>query len=155
MPKWISIFERTPIHHTTYYIKVNGKKKLIPLREFQRHLDNCETFLWLDESDEEKERLQSLINAGSIEEFVKLDYKFVAEQLLTPYDPYIQKSIVLRSFHKYYLNIIADLRKRVSNSGVKSPRIEFKEVKKPNFKKDSLMERIRILNENQYFDINK
>jgi hypothetical protein len=128
MPKWVSIFDDTPTVNKLYFVKINGAKALLRLDEFNRSLNVCETFYWLDESDEEQKFIRTLTNVKTVDEFSQLDYKKVSEHLLTPYNPRIHKSIVLSSFHKYYLRIIADLRKKVSTSGERLPKIEITNV---------------------------
>jgi hypothetical protein len=150
MPKWVSVFEYTPILNSNYFVKINGKKGLLHLDEFNRVLGRCETFFWLDESDEDKKNLDLLIGVKSIDEFVKMDRRMVSEQLLTKYNPMIHKSIVMNQFHKYYLKIIADLRKRISQQGVKSPTIHFKNAIPVDKKRQSLLDRIKLLNDNPF-----
>lgn len=164
MPKWVSIFEEVPIHNITYYVKINGKKSLLPFDRFKKAMYDVETFLWLDESEDEKARVLSIIDAKTIEEFVKLDYQTISEKLLVPYNPRIHKSVVYGTFHKYYLRIISQLRKQLSAGGVVRPIIKTnypdeltKKVERQPKKNNhlSLLERIQLLNDNPFIDIKK
>lgn len=168
MAQWISIFEETPIHNTTYYVKINGRKSLLPFDKFEKALVGADTFLWLDESEDEALRLKSIVDAKNIDEFVRLDYQTIAEKLLTPYNPRIHKSIVFGEFHKYYLRIIASLRKQISGEGVRTPIQvvkyeddyfdEPKQARKPyakRIKPQSTIDRLRLLIDNPFIDLKR
>lgn len=114
MPKWVSVFENPPTKMGWYFVKHNGNKKLVHFDEFQKLANNCETFLYLDETDDERNKINELVAIDNIDDFCKANYKVISQKLIVPYAPYIPKSIVINSFHKYYLRIIASLRKEVS-----------------------------------------
>lgn len=110
MATWVSIFERQPKIHGNYFVKVDGDKKLLHISEFDRAMGGCETFLWLDEFEEQKKNVAALLAIDNIDDFCKTDYRIIAENVVVPYSPYIPKSVVTRTFHKYYLRIIGKLR---------------------------------------------
>lgn len=154
MPKWVSLFERAPTHIGNYFIKYNGDKKLISLHDFSKYLEDCETFLWLDESDEDKKKIDTLLAINTIDEFCKTDYRLIAEKLIVPYMPYIPKSIVDRTFHKYYLRIIGSLRKEIVqlNKETKSSTIIIRTEETTSKTLDNGINRINnLLRSNSYF----
>lgn len=156
MAKWVSAYEKQPLKNGIYFAKCNGEKKLIYSFDFQKEMDRYDTFLWLDETVEIEEILEKIRSIDNIDDFCKFDRHELSEHFLTPYTPLIPKSIVLKSFHKYYLRIIASLRQEISflrkNNGKELPQM-FKENKvsekiKPIYK-ESLMD--KILKENSFF----
>lgn len=114
MSKWVSAYERQPSKQGVYFAKCNGEKKLVYLFEFSKEMSRHETFLWLDESDEIKEIIDKLCTIDNIDDFCRFDRKELSEHFLTPYTPMIPKSILINTFHKYYLRIIAKLRVEIS-----------------------------------------
>lgn len=153
MPTWVSGYERLPYTNGTYFVKSNGYKCLLRQDEMQRKMDLSETFHWLDESDNSEMIKKELIGVKTIEDFIKIGRHDVSREFLTPYTPYINKSIKTNFLHKYYLTIIAQLRKEIGSlkRGI-STNPENKKIKVEFIQeKDELLERIRELNNSPYF----
>lgn len=54
MPAWINAFDRLPVKSGNYHVKVNGRKEVYRLEEFNRGLDRYDSFEWLDENIQTK-----------------------------------------------------------------------------------------------------
>lgn len=162
MATWVSIFERQPKQSGNYFVKINGDRRLLHLNDFDRAVGSCETFLWLDEYEEEKKKLDELLNVANIDDFCKLDYRTIAEKLVVPYKPYIPKSIVSNTYHKYYLRTIGHLRNEIAQLSKGKTVIRTVDVLKPikyeqsnveynSEKSNPLIDRLKILNSNSFF----
>lgn len=152
MPKWVSGFDRQPIKYQMYFVKYNGEKQLLRLDEFWRKLDTAQTFYWLDESEEIKDVLEKI---SSIDQFVKTDRVLISQEILTPYEPKIHRSEIMKIFRIYYLKQISALRKQIGELTKEVGRQKINGNYVPSTKKDPLLERIKKLNDSSFFDIEK
>jgi hypothetical protein len=124
--EFVNGFDRKPDIMQQYFVKINGRKEILHLTEFDRKLELSDTFFWLDDSDSKKAIKEKLLSVSSIDDFAKLDRETVDAFLVFGFkkieDAEPTNTPVKKAYDDaFYLEIISELRRQIATLKKEQP----------------------------------